>query len=305
MHIRMDWSALTFDWNKARAFLATAEEGSLTAAARVLGLTQPTLGRQIEGLEAELGVALFERVGRGLVLTPSGAELLETVRAMGRAAADLSHFASDSSTALEGPVSITCSEIYGMFLLPPIVAGLRRAYPRITLEILASNATLDLRLREADIAIRSYRPSEEALVALKIGEDEAQFYATRDYLNRIGRPKRFVDLAGADFIGIGQGSVGEMIAHLNTMGLPLSPANFPVIAGDHPTHWELTKQGVGIGIVPVRIGDADPAVVRAVPDAPPMTFPIWLATHRELKTSARVRAVFDYLADALGRLASS
>jgi len=126
MRLCMDWRAVKFDWNRARAFLVTAEEGSLSAAARALGLAQPTLGRQVDALEEELGVVLFERVGRGFTLTPSGLELLEHVRAMGEAANRVSLAAAGQSQSIEGNVSIAASETYSAMLLPKIVARLRR-----------------------------------------------------------------------------------------------------------------------------------------------------------------------------------
>ena len=134
----MDWRSVTFDWNRARAFLVTAEEGSLSSAARALGMAQPTLGRQVTALEQELGVALFERVGRGLALTPSGLELVEHVRAMGDAARRVSLTASGRSQSIEGTICITATEVYAAFVLPPIAEKLRRSAPGITVEIVAS-----------------------------------------------------------------------------------------------------------------------------------------------------------------------
>ncbi|MEH6457846.1 MAG: LysR family transcriptional regulator, partial [Cocleimonas sp.] len=139
----MDWRSIRFDWNRARAFLVTAEEGSLSAAARALGMTQPTLGRQVSALEKELGVALFERVGLGLVLTPSGLDLVEHVRAMGDAASRVSLTASGQSQSIEGNVCITCSEYYAVFVLPSIIKKLRKLEPKITIEIIATNNTSD------------------------------------------------------------------------------------------------------------------------------------------------------------------
>ena len=125
MRFRMDWRSVNFDWNRARAFLVTAEEGSLSAAAKALGMTQPTLGRQVTALEQELGVVLFERAGRGLILTPNGLNLLEHVRSMGEAAGRVSLAASGQAETIEGSISITASELTSVFLLPPIVERLR------------------------------------------------------------------------------------------------------------------------------------------------------------------------------------
>src|SRR5258707_11605252 len=144
----MDWRSLNFDWNRARAFLVTAEEGSLSAAARALGMAQPTLGRQVDALEEELGVVLFERVGRGLTLTPGGVDLLEHVRAMGDAANRMSLAAAGQSQEIEGTISIAASEVYAAMLLPPILLRLRREHPGIQIEIVASTRASDLRRRE-------------------------------------------------------------------------------------------------------------------------------------------------------------
>lgn len=294
----MDWKSVRFDWNRARAFLVTAEEGSLSAAARALGMTQPTLGRQVEALEAELGVTLFERHGRGLVLTPGGIDLLNHVREMGEAANRMSLAASGQSQAVEGTISITASEIEAAYLLPPIIAGLRRDYPGIRIEIVASNYAIDLRRREADIAIRSFRPTDPELIAKKIREDDARFYATPDYLERIGNPKDLAGLSKAEFIAFDDKAL--FLEGLQRLGLKITEDNLTVITGNHYAHWELAKQGVGIGIVPDTIGDGEPRVRRVLDGIlPPMTFPMWLTTHRELHTSRRVRLVFDRLAEAL------
>ncbi len=125
MHSRMDWRSVNFDWNRARAFLVTAEDGSLSAAARALGMARPTLGRQVDALEEELDVVLFERVRRGLTLTPSGLELLDHVRAMGEAASRVSLAAAGQSQAIEGSICIAASEVYAPLVLPPILAKLR------------------------------------------------------------------------------------------------------------------------------------------------------------------------------------
>ena len=185
MHYRMDWRTVGFDWNRARAFLVTAEEGSFSAAARALGASQPTIGRQVAALEDELDVSLFERVGHGLTLTPAGLDLLEHVRAMGAAATHLSMTAEGRSLSLEGTVCITAGEVLAAHALPPIIAAIRAAHPRIDLELVATNKPSDLRRREADIAVRSFRPEDPELVAKKIRVDEGYLYASRDYLARM------------------------------------------------------------------------------------------------------------------------
>lgn len=293
----MDWRSVKFDWNRARAFLVTAEEGSLSAAARALGMAQPTLGRQVDALEQELGIVLFERVGRGLKLTPGGWELLEHVRAMGNAASKISLTAMGQSQSIDGSICIAASEIYASLVLPPIIANLRLLEPGIMVEIVASDAPSDLYRREADIAIRNFRPTEPDLIAKKIRDVPARLYATPDYLSRIGNPSQPIELRIADFINLDRN--GQLIAGLNAMGLELSKDNFPVLAENFTVMWALVKQGVGIGILDGNIGDAEPLVERVIPDLAPVIFPIWLVAHRDLNTSRRMRRVFDLLAEAL------
>jgi DNA-binding transcriptional LysR family regulator len=295
----MEWRSVKFDWNRARAFLVTAEEGSLSAAARALGMAQPTLGRQVDALEEELGVVLFERVGRGFTLTPSGIELLEHVRAMGTAASRVSLAASGQSTVIEGSIRITASEIHAALLLPPIIAKLRLAQPGIRIEIIASSVSSDLPRREADIAIRNYQPTEPDLIAKKVRDLPARLYATPEYIDRIGNPKLPYDLRHADFISIDQ--TGVFLKGLNTLGLGLTERNFPIFSGNYLVAWEMVKQGLGIGIQDGVVGDREPLVRRVLPDLQPLIFAMWLVTHREVNTSRRVRVVYDLLAEELAK----
>jgi DNA-binding transcriptional LysR family regulator len=293
----MDWRSVKFDWNRAKAFLVTAEEGSLSAAARALGMAQPTLGRQVDALEAELGVILFERTGRGLALTPSGLELLDHVRAMGDAANRVALTAAGQSQSIDGTICIAASEVHAAILLPPIIAKLRRAEPGLHVEIVASTKASDLKRREADIAIRNFQPTEPDLVAKKIRDVPARLYASASYLERIGNPKLPADLRKADFISIDRS--GAFLNGLNKLGLSLTERNFPILTENYLVMWELVKHGLGIGILDGNIGDAEPLVRRALPDFEPFIFPIWLVAHRELNTSRRVRWVFDLLAEEL------
>ncbi|MEQ8966057.1 MAG: LysR family transcriptional regulator [Azospirillaceae bacterium] len=294
----MDWRGVTFDWNRARAFLVTCEEGSLSAAARALGLAQPTLGRQVAALEAELGVVLVERVGRGVAPTPAGLDLLEHLRAMAEAAGRVSLAASGRAQSIEGTIRITASEIYAAHVLPPILAALRREEPGIAVEIVATNSLSDLRRREADIAVRNGRPTDPDLLARRLADDSATFYATPDYLDRAGPFPDIATLARADFVGFDDNAA--FVEGLNAAGLPVTADRFAVRATSHLVHWAMVRQGAGIGVVPTGLGDADPAVRRAAPWFAPLVFPVWLVAHRELNTSRRVRLVFDRLAAALG-----
>ncbi len=288
---------MSFDWTHARAFLATADEGSFSAAARTLGVTQPTVGRQVAAFEEALGVTLFERVGRGLQLTPAGLDLAEPVRAMSEAAANVALMAAGQSMSLEGIVCIAASESIATFLLPPIVSRIRSGHPGIEIEIVASNQTSDLRRREADIAVRNFRPKDPALVARKVNESSARLYASPAYIDRIGTPTSPEDLSRADFFGFDRTDI--MIEGLKPMGLNLSASNFPIVTSSHLVQWELAKEGLGICIIMEEIGDPEPRLCRVLPDLPPFVVPVWITCHSELRINRRMRVVFDLLVEGL------
>jgi DNA-binding transcriptional LysR family regulator len=293
----MDWQAVTFDWNQVRAFLVAAEEGSFSAASRALRFTQPTIGRQVSALEDRLGVTLFERLGRSLSLTQSGLELLDHVRAMGDAANRLALTASGQSQSIEGRVSITATDVVSMYLLPDVLKQLREVAPGIEVEVVASNDVRDLRRREADIAIRHGRPEQPDLIAKLLRVTSAHLYASSDYLDQHGRPTSPSDLSEAVFIGFEQSD--RLLNGLNEIGLTLTKNNFKLISESGAVAWELVRQGLGIGVMAKDVGDRTPGVECVLPDLDPLTFPIWLVTHRELHTSRRIRLVFDLLAASL------
>jgi DNA-binding transcriptional LysR family regulator len=290
----MDRRSIKFDWNRARAFLVTAEEGSLAAAARALDMTQPTLGRQVAALEQEIGVALFNRAGRGLELTPNGMKLVEHVRAMGDAANRFSLSATGKSDIIEGNISITTTEVLATFILPPLIHKLRQSEPGIEIEIIATNDESNLNRREADIAIRSFRPSQSELIVKKLYDVKGHLYAATTYLQRLGNPGSIAELNKAHFIDIEKS--GRLLSLLNVQGFNLSPDNFPVVTKNHNVQWELVKQGVAICGMLDEIGDNEPLVERVVvPGLVPFTAEVWIVTHKELRTNRRVRRVFDFL----------
>ena len=290
----MDWRSIKFDWNRARAFLVTAEEGSLAAAARALDMTQPTLGRQVAALEQEIGVDLFNRRGRGLELTPNGTKLVEHVRAMGDAANRFSLSATGKSDIVEGNICITTTELLATFILPPMIQKLRQSEPGVEIEIISTNDESNLNRREADIAIRSFRPSQPELIVKKLFDAKGHLYAATTYLQRLGNPRSIAELNNANFIDIEKS--GRLLSFLNTQGFNLSPSNFPVVTKNHIVQWELVKQGVAISGTLEQIGDREPLVERVVvPGLAPITAEVWIVTHKEFRTNRRVRTVFDFL----------
>lgn len=298
MHKCMDWRRVDFDWNRARAFLVTAEEGSFSAAARALTSTQPTVGRQVAALERELGVVLFERIGTRLELTEAGLELLEHVRAMGAAATRTSLAAAGQSDSVEGTVSITASEAIAAFLLPPVLERLRRDHPGISLELIVANEVRDLQRREADIAVRNFAPPNPDLIARKIRDSVAHFYASPEHVARAGPLTSTEDLDRVSLLGFEQPS--EMVEMLRKfLGLELREDQFPIVTPNHLVQWELCKRGLGVCMMMEDVGAQDPGVVRVLPELPSIPVPIWLVCHRELRTSRRLRLVFDALAEGL------
>ena len=300
MHICMDWRSTKFDWNRARAFLVTAEEGSLAAAARSLGMAQPTLGRQVAALEREIGVDLFTRRGRGLELTPNGIKLLAHVRLMGEAASRFSLSASGKSEFIEGNVCITASELLSAFVLPPMIQTLRDMEPGIEIEMNATNEERDLNRREADIAIRNFRPTQPELITRKLGSVRGHLYAAKSYLQQLGNPKSMAELNKASYIDTEK--PGRLLSLLNAQGFNLSQQNFPVISNSHIVQWELVKLGAAITATVEDIGDNEPLVERlVVPGLSPIEMDLWIVTHNELRTSRRIRRVFDFLVSEFSR----
>ena len=293
MHLRMD----KVDWNQLRAFLETAEAGSLSAAARKLGQTQPTLSRQVAALELALGVTLFERVGKAMVLTTTGQELLGHARVMGAAAHELGLAATGRSEAVEGVVSVATSDAVAAYLMPKILLRIRQAAPGILVEVVASDGFSDLQRREADIAIRHVRPEQPELIGRLVRQSSACFYASESWVREHGVPRAAAEAMQYGFIGMDRD--GHYLKHLHAAGLLLSSANFRSYADNSVTYWEMVRQGLGIGAMMEEVARETAGVVRVLEDVPPFQLPIWLVTHRELRTARRIRIVFDLLAEIL------
>jgi len=285
------------DWNQLKAFLETAETGSLSAAARKLGLTQPTLSRQVAAIEQRMGVTLFERVGKAMVLTPTGLDLLEHARAMGAAADALGLAATGRSEAVGGVVSVSASDAVAAYLLPAIVQRLHVQEPGIAVEVISSNALSDLLRREADIAVRHVQPEQPDLIARLVREATAHFYASESWVRTYGHPRSAQDATQVPFVGSDRS--GRYLAYLRRHGLHLSEDNFSCYADHTVAHWALVCQGLGIGAMMDEIARNTPGIVRVLDDLPPVRFPIWLVSHRELRTSRRIRVVFEALAQGL------
>ena len=263
----------------------------------MLKTTQPTVGRQIGGLEQALGVTLVERSVRGLTLTEAGRDLLDHVRAMGEAATLISMVSDGVSQDVSGEVTVTGTDLLSAVILPSVLKPLREAAPGIRVRILASSEMENLTQRDADIAIRHVRPDQPDLIARHLGDFRANLYATSDYLDRAGRPRTERDVADHDFVG--NADPERLMAPLHYMGVPVRPESFVMSSVSGIVAWELLKAGYGVTMVPEALADAEPSLEKVLPGFPSLEFPIWLVTHRELQTSRRIRVVFDLLARGL------
>lgn len=284
------------DWSLIRSVLAVAEAGSLSAAARATGISQPTLGRHIREAEAALGVTLFTRIAKGLVPTDAGLALLPAARAMRVAAADLALTAAGRATGMKGTVRITASRVVSNTILPPILAALRAAEPGIQIDLVPSDTSENLLFGEADIALRMYRPTQLDLVARYLADLPLGLYAAKTYLSRAGRPATIDALMQLDFIGLDRSD--QIIKVMAAMGFPVTRSFFSLRCDDPLAYIELIRAGCGIGAMLRRIGDADPALERIDDLITLPTLPVWLTAAPTLRQSPRLRRVWDALAAA-------
>ena len=286
-----------FNWQLIPSFLAAHKHGSLLAAARTLGISQPTVGRHVSQLEAQLGTPLFERTGRGLIPTPAAVRLADAARDMETGAHTLMRGAHQAQTTLLGTVRISTSQPMACCLLPKLLAQLRAEQPGILIELVVSNTVSDLLRREADVAIRMVRPTQSSLVARRIGQVGVIACAHRNYLARRGVPQEPADLLGHELIG--NDRVQDIHRGFAAMGHPVSPEQFALRTDDLMAYWAAVRAGLGIGFVAAYMLPGDPDVAVVLPKLPLPSLTCWLVVHREIRTSRRIRAVFDFLAREL------
>ena len=287
-----------FDWSLVRSFLAALDQGSLLGAARVLKVSQPTLGRHIAELEGQLGAVLFERTGRGLVPTATGKQLAQSARAMEAAALQMERTLSGHQQEASGSVRITASVPVAVQLMPRVLAQMRDALPDVQVELVSSNAVSNLLRREADIALRMVRPDQSSLIARKLGDVEICACAHQSYIQKHGAPQQPQDLIKHQLIG---GDVDSTIVQgFLAMGFPVRREQFALRCDDLIAQWQAVRAGLGIGFIALYMQRSDPKVVRVLEGRLPIPpLPMWLTVHREIRTNQRIRKVFDFLAQAL------
>jgi len=288
------------DWTIARSFLAVAETGSLSGAARALNLSQPTLGRHIAELEADLNLTLFTRSARGLVQSEAARALVPHAIAMRDAAARMSLAAAGHEETFSGTVRVTASRVVANYILPAMLAQLRQAEPDIQIELVPSDSSENLLFREADIALRMYRPTQLDVITVHLCDLPLGLYATPAYIHRHGMPQNFDDLAALDFVGFDRSD--SMIGIMRNLGLNRVREDFALRCDDQIVYWSLVRAGCGIGGMQTVIAAADPTVIRVARFIALPSLPIWLTAAEALRQTPRIRRVFDHLSHSFRAL---
>jgi len=288
-------------WELYRSFLAVVREGSLSGAARALDLTQPTIGRHIDALEAALGLTLFTRSQAGLIASEGASNLVPYAEAMASAADALQRAASGDAEGDGGAVRITASEMIGGEILPSALVAFREKHPRIVVELMLSNRSEDLLRREADIAVRMVRPSQGALFARKIGMIQLGFHAHPRYLKAHGTPKTMTELLEHPLIGFDK---SPSVRRLDKLNFPIERDRFAFRCDSDLGQYAALRAGFGIGVCQLGLARRD-KLVPVLPGALDFQLETWVVMHEDLKSTRRMRLMFDHLADHLRSYISS
>jgi DNA-binding transcriptional LysR family regulator len=280
-------------WDHYRTFLAVLQEGSLSGAARQLGLKQPTVGRHIDALEKALGVPLFTRSQDGVAATDAAEELRPHAEHMAALAEAIQRTASGPRSEPQGTIRISASDVIGAEVLPPILADLRRTYPALAIELVLSNRPDDLLRREADVAVRMFRPRQGALLAQRIGTVMLGLHAHRDYLDRHGTPGSFAELQGHALIGFDRGS--EFVRSLGEKFPAFRREAFALRTDSDLAQLAALRAGYGIGVCQVGLARRDSDLVHLLPEAVAIPLDTWVVMHEDLRHVRRCRVAFDAL----------
>jgi DNA-binding transcriptional LysR family regulator len=291
------------NWDLYRSFLGVLEEGSLSGAARALGLTQPTIGRHIDSLEQALGLPLFLRSQLGFLPTEAALALRPYAQTLASTATALLRVASSQGGGVRGTVRISASQVVGVEILPPILAALRATHPELVVELTLSNRVEDLLRREADIAVRMLRPSQDALIARRIGDIEIGLHAQRHYLAQYGTPRNWEELNAHSLIGFDRENA--FIRSLTKTHPEVKREAFALRTDNDLAQLAAIRAGFGIGICQVRLAARDPGLARVMPDAFSIKLDTWIAMHEDLRESPRCSVVFTALAQGLQHYVTS
>ncbi len=288
-----------WDWSGLQYLLSIADTGNQSAAARQLNVSQPTVGRRLAKLEHDLGTKLFDRTPDGFVLTAAGEQLLEHARRIEQESIAAHRAISGGDSALAGTVRISATEALGITWLTPALARLQAVHPGMRIELVIENAAVNLLRREADIAVRLFRPTQNELVGRYLGLHAMGFYATPGYLERHGLPASVAELAQHAIVGFDESM--SFIPHVRWLDQQISPDQVVFRSNSNLAQLQATQSGLGIGLLSCFVADRAGGIVRVLPDADVKGHEIWLVTHSDLRRSARIRTVYDHLADLIGQ----
>jgi DNA-binding transcriptional LysR family regulator len=284
-------------WELYRSFLAVLNEGSLSGAARTLGVAQPTVGRHVAALEKSLNLALFTRSQIGLMPTEAALSLRIYAESMRSTVAALERAAVSQGTGVRGTVRVTASDVIGVEVLPPIITRLRDQHPGLAIELVLTDVVQDLLRREADIAVRMVRPRQELLVARRIGQIELGLHAHQSYVARHGTPGNIADLAKHSLIGFDQAT-----PFVRSAGKAFSAWRreaFAIRTDNNLAQLALIRSGAGIGVCQVAIARRDSSMVRILPRQVSLSLETWVTMHEDLRNSPRCRVTYDALVKGL------
>lgn len=291
------------DWNLIRVFVAVGETGSLSAAARMLGSSQPTVGRHIDELEKALGQVLFLRGKRGYELTEAGSALMARGQAAVDAFAAVARTAAGQEERVAGTVRIAASDVTAAFVLPGIMALLAVEEPGIEVEVVASDQVQNLLRRDADIAVRMVRPEQQDLIARKIADIPMRLCAAKSYLDRRGRPETAEQFLKHDLVGFDRNDL--VLRGFAQAGVTVTRNAFRFRTDNQIVYWNAVRAGNGIGFSMVPLIGMFPDMEMVMPGVHPPDLPMWLAMHRDVQSSVRIRRVADFLYAGLKAFAAT
>src|SRR5215469_10306136 len=289
--------ATNWRWDDVRFLLAAAREGTLSAAAKELGVDHVTVGRRIAAMEQHFRTKLLSRTPDGLAPTSAGQTILEQCETMRGAALALERMVAGQDTRAAGSVRVTATDVISRHILMPVVVALRKSHPELQVDLLTGVRSLDITRREADLAVRvsTVRPADSQLVCRKLGEVGYTLYASRRYLAHRGRPIRGQGLANHDLIGF-PGT--PRFVRPFFLGESVTGARYALRSNDQYLQLTAASEALGICELACFFGDNHSEVVRVWPDEAPNLRPIWLITHRDLRRAARIRLVSAAIAAA-------
>ncbi|MSO96821.1 MAG: LysR family transcriptional regulator [Rhodospirillaceae bacterium] len=284
------------DWSVLRDFLIVAKTGSLSRAAKTLKISQPTLSRRIVALEEQLNARLFVRTPRGLLLTDDGEGVLEGARRVEQEALAIERKADASQQALTGTVRISLTEGLGTSWLPKKLAAFHTRQPGLCVEIMVDNRAVDLVRREADIAVRMFRPNQPDLIAKHVGDVVMGLYGAKSYLKKNGRPERTEELKQHKLVGFEDNMAkNPAVQKLESLFLR---ENIVHRSNSFIGQLTATRAGIGLGVHDCFLADACPDLERLMPRYFQHKLEVWLVTHPDVRRSARIRAVYDFISEA-------